>query len=227
VTVIDGSADSVIATVIAGNCPCAVCYNPISNRVYCANMSSSNVTVIDGASNDVITTMAVGARPQVLCCDTSYNYIYCANHSDNTVTVLDGASNVRDTTLGVGVNPGALVSVPATGRVYVANYRSSSISVLRDTNHSGVEERYANWRRGGVAAIIRGVLFLDGLGTRSELPGNSVMSRAALLDINGRKVMELHSGANDVSRLSPGVYFVREAQAQAQAQTVRKVIVTR
>jgi hypothetical protein len=39
--------------------------------------------------------------------------------------------------------------------------------------------------------------------------------------------MELHDGANDVSRLSPGAYFVREAQIQAQSQAIRKVIVTR
>lgn len=30
---------------------------------------------------------------------------------------------------------------------------------------------------------------------------------------------------NDVSELSPGVYFVQEAQAQARAQAVRKVLV--
>ena len=60
------------------------------------------------------------------------------------------------------------------------------------------------------ATITRGVLFLGGLGTRSELPGrNSVMSRAALLDASGRKVIDLTPGANDIRRLSPGVYFVR------------------
>jgi hypothetical protein len=29
------------------------------------------------------------------------------------------------------------------------------------------------------------------------------------MDISGRKVAELHAGGNDVSRLAPGVYFVR------------------
>ena len=58
--------------------------------------------------------------------------------------------------------------------------------------------------------IVRGTLVLHGLGTRPELPErNSVMSRAALLDISGRKVMGLRAGPNDVSRLSPGVYFLR------------------
>jgi len=39
--------------------------------------------------------------------------------------------------------------------------------------------------------------------------------------------MVLHPGVNDVSGLSPGVYFVRETQAQAQAQAVRKVVIAR
>ncbi|MBN2465580.1 hypothetical protein JXD38_08170, partial [candidate division WOR-3 bacterium] len=57
--------------------------------------------------------------------------------------------------------------------------------------------------------VVRGVLFLSSLGTRSELPErNSVMSRAALLDICGRKAMDLAPGANDVSLLPPGVYYV-------------------
>jgi hypothetical protein len=44
------------------------------------------------------------------------------------------------------------------------------------------------------------------------------------LDVSGRKVLDLGPGANDVRALAPGAYFVREAQAQAQAQAVRKVI---
>ncbi|MBN2564854.1 MAG: exo-alpha-sialidase, partial [Candidatus Eisenbacteria bacterium] len=67
--------------------------------------------------------------------------------------------------------------------------------------------------------VVRGVMYLP----RSLDP--SVPT--CLLDISGREVMDLKPGANDVSLLSPGVYFVREAQAQAQAQAVRKIVVTR
>jgi YVTN family beta-propeller protein len=69
--------------------------------------------------------------------------------------------------------------------------------------------------------IIRGVLFLPGV----RGPGTG--DRAELLDVSGRKAMNLRAGANDVRAMPPGVYFVREAQAQAQAQAVRKVVVTR
>ncbi|HTW90614.1 MAG TPA: hypothetical protein VMH22_02795 [bacterium] len=64
--------------------------------------------------------------------------------------------------------------------------------------------------------VVRGVLMMG-----QQLTANVL--RPELLDASGRNVAVLHAGANDVSRLAPGVYFVREAQAQA----VRKVVVTR
>ena len=72
------------------------------------------------------------------------------------------------------------------------------------------------------ATVVRGELILNGFGTRSRLPGNPVMSRAALLDVSGRKVMDLHPGANDVRALAPGVYFIREGLGKT-----RKVVLTR
>jgi hypothetical protein len=47
------------------------------------------------------------------------------------------------------------------------------------------------------------------------------MFRAASLDAAGRAVIELQPGANDVQRLPPGVYFVR------QASGVTRVVATR
>ena len=79
------------------------------------------------------------------------------------------------------------------------------------------------------ASIVRGVLSL------AEAPSHKPQA-ASLLDISGRKVMDLRLGANDVRALAPGVYFCRltagfassaEAQAQAQAQAIRKVVITR
>jgi large repetitive protein len=55
------------------------------------------------------------------------------------------------------------------------------------------------------ATIIRGVLML---GDRGPKTGD----RAQLLDVSGRKVMELRAGANDVRALAAGVYFIKEGQ---------------
>jgi len=63
--------------------------------------------------------------------------------------------------------------------------------------------------------IVRGVLFLP------EASGPKARA-ASLLDISGRKVLDLLPGPNDVRALAPGVYFVREPP-----QAVRKVVLTR
>jgi hypothetical protein len=65
-----------------------------------------------------------------------------------------------------------------------------------------------------VATVVRDVLYLPALGVKRG-------ASSILLDTSGRKVLELAPGANDVSRLPPGVYFVRERSA------VHKVVVTR
>ena len=67
------------------------------------------------------------------------------------------------------------------------------------------------------ASVVRNVLLLPGAASLKP------QATSCLLDAAGRRALNLHPGANDVSRLAPGVYFVREAQAQA----VRKVMVTR
>jgi len=58
-------------------------------------------------------------------------------------------------------------------------------------------------RRTLEASIVRGVLVLGAVDSRRQ-----TAYRAQLLDVSGRKALELHTGANDVSKLSPGVYFV-------------------
>ena len=81
---------------------------------------------------------------------------------------------------------------------------------------AGIQENAGKLLSGsGGGTIVRGVLYLSGRASSSPI--------ASLLDISGRKAMNLQRGANDVSRLAPGVYFVRDAQAQ----TVRKIVIQR
>jgi hypothetical protein len=53
--------------------------------------------------------------------------------------------------------------------------------------------------------------------------------RAELLDVSGRKVLDLQAGPNDVRALAPGVYFVRSepSAASCQQSAVGKVVITR
>jgi hypothetical protein len=69
--------------------------------------------------------------------------------------------------------------------------------------------------------IVRGVLMMEDRGRKTE-------DRAELVDASGRKVLDLHTGANDVRALAPGVYFVRPASSvRRQASGVTKVVLTK
>jgi YVTN family beta-propeller protein len=184
------------------------------------------VTVIDGATDTVIATVNAGMGPKELCYDPTYNKVYCSNMDVHNITVIDGTTNGIIATIGVGDGPIALARDPAQNRVYVANYFGSSISVLRDSGGVvGMEESFKpqTTSRKPMPTIIRGVLALP------VSPRPRVAESPCLLDACGRKVMDLHAGANDVRALAPGVYFVREQPqaASLKPQAVRKVVITR
>jgi YVTN family beta-propeller protein len=180
--------------------------------------------VIDGAANTVVTTVTVGDGPRVLGYDSIYNKAYCVNGRSNNVSVIDGGLNEVVATISVGSSPCALAWNPIQNRTYVANLQSSTVSVIRDSAVTGIEESPKAQAPSHKleATIVRGVLLLDALDSRQN-----TAYRANLLDIGGRKVMGLAPGANDVRALAPGVYFIRDAQAQAQAHVIRKVVVAR
>jgi len=98
------------------------------------------------------------------------------------------------------------------GGLQVYQYYGSAIEETRNDETRAM---------GRSATVVRGVLFLRG--------ATSLKPQAAsLLDISGRKALDLYPGANDVSRLTPGVYFVRQASgAGREASSVTKVVVTR
>ncbi|HTW91232.1 MAG TPA: hypothetical protein VMH22_05935 [bacterium] len=54
--------------------------------------------------------------------------------------------------------------------------------------------------------VVRGVLMIADRGQKTG-------DRSELLDIGGRKVLDLRPGANDVRAPAPGVYFVRGPKA--------------
>jgi hypothetical protein len=108
---------------------------------------------------------------------------------------------------------------PATANPIAVQY--VSIESLPPPD-AGVEETpNAEVRTAKSATIIRGVLPLQ------EHSTQNTGYRADLLDIGGRRVMELHPGPNDVSRLSPGVYFVRAVSRKLSAASCQKVVLIR
>jgi YVTN family beta-propeller protein len=226
VSVIDVINDTVINTYAVGTSPvAAACYagGPFQRLVYVANSASDDVTVIDPILDSVVATIPVGDMPVALAVDSFNGKVYCANELDDNVSVIDCSTNTVVATFPANYTPVALLNTPY-GRTYVANTNGSSVTVIADSSAVGIAENLqltANSLR-LTASVISGNLFLP--------PGPAANRRlpiACLLDAAGRRVLALKPGTNDVRSLAPGVYFAREAQAQAQAQAVRKVVIAR
>jgi len=98
------------------------------------------------------------------------------------------------------------------------------ISIVR----SGVAEqrRTTPARAVRTPTVVGDVLWVGRIGD-SPFCGRTV---PVLLDISGRKVMDLSPGPNDISRLSPGVYFVKEESPRipgSEGPSVRKIAIQR
>ncbi len=126
---------------------------------------------------------------------------------DTMVTIEPGANPQLDTFM-IGSCPDSVTVDPDNwilDSAYVTGIQETPNAELRTLN-SG-------------PTIVRGVLMI---GDRGPKTGD----RAELLDVSGRKVLDLHPGPNDVSRLAPGVYFVRSPTTDRVTQ-MTKVAVTR
>jgi len=93
-----------------------------------------------------------------------------------------------------------------------------SVFLRRNITQTGVVETM-NDERGTMNAgptIVRGVLFLS---------ASTSTLHSSLFSLSGQKVMALHPGANDVSGLSPGVYFVRAGGRELSATGRQRVVI--
>jgi YVTN family beta-propeller protein len=215
VYVIDGSADTLMGQVsVAGQHPAGLAYDNRNNQVFCSTSDSASLNVIDCETDSLVAVLSTGTRPYDLLYQGIGDRVYVANLDDESITVVDAGGLVVLGTIGVRSMPISMAWCPSVSRLFVADNRASSISVIRDTTtgmneHPGKTEPVLLW-----ATMVRWTLSV----TRS--------SDAVLLDIAGRKVMDLQPGENDIRHLAPGVYFVHEPTADSrQLAAVRKVVI--
>jgi YVTN family beta-propeller protein len=120
-------AQTVTTTLPTGLEPSSVAVNPVTNKIYIADVGSSAVTVLDGLTNDS-TTVPVGSEPITVAVNPVTNKIYVANYGSATVTVIDGETN-STATVKVGSDPTGIAINPTTDKIYVAGY-SSTLTVI-------------------------------------------------------------------------------------------------
>jgi len=186
------------------------------------------VTVIDAATNTVLAHVRVSTNPRSIVWNSADNKVFVACYGSYYVYVIDGVTNQYVKMLSTGRTPYDLAVNQFDNKVYVANNASYTVSVLQDSEWVGLEEVMSDEPRTMNVAptVVRSVLFLqngDCTGTRSTRASVGLSPFCALLDISGRKVSDLHPGANDVRALAPGVYFVQSSIANRHS-SIRRVV---
>jgi len=195
-------------------------YSDVTKKLYW--IVDDSVLAIDATSDTVTARLSTSVSYKAACFDHTGRYLFCASHFDSTMRIYD---TEVDSLVGTyrflpppSTNP-AITSNPERGSIYVG---CQDVILVYSDLPPGVEEGQLQASSSKTqATVVRGVLFL---------PPSLLSPPSSLLSVDGRKVLDLHPGANDVRALAPGVYFVREAQAQAQAQAgynpqaVRKVL---
>jgi len=225
VVVIDGATLKIVNMIPVGSYPQALLYCQRRNRLYCANAGSEDITVIDCSLQTPVDTIGLYLGVSALAYDSTADRLQCLDPWDGCLAIVDCRRDTELKVVGVGSQPVAAAYASSYRRMFVANEYGSSISVIRDTTRAGIEAPGAHPAIAKPApTMVRHVLVLDAVGSRQN-----TAYRAELLDISGRKVMDLRPGANDVRALAPGVYFVRSqpSAVSRQPSAVTKVVITK
>jgi YVTN family beta-propeller protein len=149
VSVINGTTNTIIATIPVGKNPQAIAYNPANGLFYVANTLSSTLSIINGTSNSLIGSIVVGdfpgKSPTGIAVNSINNTIYVTNMGSNTVSVINGTSNVvvDNITSGAGGNlfsPTGIAYDSDNDNIYVLNRGSDTVSVINGTTNTLIDE---------------------------------------------------------------------------------------
>ena len=128
-------------TVSTGQNPVAIAINPVTDRIYVANLGqakfceqSSFVTIIDGPTNNTWSAPA-GLCPGAVAVNPATNLIYVVNTANfdvccANVTVIDGVFQGSVTNITVGGDPQAAAVNPITNKIYVTNNADDTVTVI-------------------------------------------------------------------------------------------------
>lgn len=250
VLTIDAAGGSITARIHAGLATAALALSPRGDRLFCADEIDSSLYVIDIVRDTVAARIGLPGRPVDLCVDSLDNKLYVACDANDTLYAVDGrtlAIVARIPGAAAG-EPGTLVYFAGSNSVYsgrddsivvvdcvqdrrVAGFGGGFGELSRPVACTGIglicvgedrddnlvvihDDRQPRWAA-KAAPVGAPVVVADG---RFVLPGTQP---GWLFDLSGRRYSRLLPGANDVSGLLPGVYFVKSAGL------TRKLVVAR
>lgn len=139
VDVLDGSANTIVATVPVSSSIIRLAVNESTNKVYVIDPAGT-LSVIDGTSNAVSGTVSFGVRIGQIAINPQSNRIYVTTfrssvnvitgQMNGTVSVVDGATNSIVADVPIAPFPSALAVNAATNRIYVGGQPPNSSSPI-------------------------------------------------------------------------------------------------
>src|SRR6267143_1580906 len=104
VVAINGTTNTVAATISVGQNPIRLAYDPSNGCIYAADYSSDRISVIS-PSNTVVATISVPGNPDFVGYDSENGEIYVASNNSNQVTAISSTTNTIVATINIGGNP--------------------------------------------------------------------------------------------------------------------------
>jgi DNA-binding beta-propeller fold protein YncE len=190
--------------------------------------TTDSICAVDTRTDSVVSRLDAGHIITAMCDDVTGRYVYCAALRTEGPYVVSETLLVVDTqcdSIVSGVSlPGMVLGagewlVPnrRTGRIYAGGWAPNGrLLAIRDSVVIGLEE----WRHAKTGSVMQQTVVSRCVPLLSA-------AEADLYDASGRRAGVLRAGPNDISRLVPGVYFVRERpKAQSlERQVVRKLVI--
>jgi YVTN family beta-propeller protein len=185
VSVIDGSSNTVTATVTSPNMssPVGLAVNPVTNQVFVANEGSDYATVINGTTTpgtDVETSSGTSTFVSIAV-DTSTDQAYLANGTEGTVGIINGlnlgaGSDILPAQSGTSLEQIAVN--PVTHKAYAITNGSgaSAISVIDGATYPVATPAYTQSQPWAVAVnpVTNAIFVADnGSGTVSVIDGST------------------------------------------------------
>jgi DNA-binding beta-propeller fold protein YncE len=201
---IDCSTHTITGFIPTPHEPVSLLYNPLQDRLYCSAGHLESLWVINPALLRIEKSIPTDGVIQAMTFDSTVNRIYATSGWPAKVIFIDCCRDSLIASISLPTYPlGEIVLHPEERRVYVGLPALSAIGVIKDTLPVSIAEQPSiSGMAKTLPTIVRGVLPLSrDINTHSQI---------TLVDISGRKVLTLHPGANDLSHLARGVYFIKE-----------------
>lgn len=144
VSVVDGRADTVIASVAVGNYPQSLTYNWVDDKVYCPVDHDSLLAIISGTGDSLISALRQFAWPVGVTYNPTDNKVYCSDHGtwpsfkDPKVSVIDGAVDSITATILGGGGKDIIYAAPTNTALCTYWYNSHMLAINGNTDTSKV-----------------------------------------------------------------------------------------